>query len=117
MMRKSDMRYWPTTMLLAAQLALMAPASADESPDTGASSAALIVIHPGDTTTGKFTREESACRRYGVIWSGGVALRRPDRISPRPVRSRWQAAGESRVRCADGDAFRQSQVADSPWIR
>jgi len=117
MTRKTDMRYWLTAVLLAAQAALMAPASAGESPDTGASSAALIVIHPADTSTGRFTREESTCRRYGVIWSGGVALRRPDRISPRPVRSRWQGAGESRIRCADGDAFRYSQVADSPWIR
>ncbi len=117
MIRKSEMRYWLTAVLLATQAALMAPASADESPDTGVSPAALIVIHPADTNTGKFTREKSACRRYGVIWSGGAALRRPDRISPRPARSRWQGAGESRIRCADGDAFRQSQVADSPWIR
>jgi hypothetical protein len=117
MMRKSDMRYWLTAMLLAAQAVLLVPASAGEAPDTGASSAALIVMHRDGTNTGKFTREAPACRRYGVIWSGGIALRRPDRISPRPVRSRWQGAGENRIRCKDGGAFRQPQVADSPWIR
>jgi len=59
----------------------------------------------------------SDCRRYGVVWSGGVALRRPDRISPRPVRSRWQDGEDSRIFCTVGDPFAQKRVADTPWVR
>lgn len=62
-------------------------------------------------------REQSGCRRYSVTWSGGIALRGPDRISPRPVRSRWQDPGASRVRCQGGDAFSQRRVSARPWIR
>lgn len=59
----------------------------------------------------------SDCRRHGVVWSGGIALRRPDRISPRPVRSRWQDDEDSRIFCTEGDPFTQKRVADTPWVR
>ncbi|MDH3899511.1 MAG: hypothetical protein OEU51_00530 [Gammaproteobacteria bacterium] len=59
----------------------------------------------------------SDCRRNGVVWSGGIARRGPDRISPRPVRSRWQSADKSRIYCGSGDPFSQHRVADKPWIR
>lgn len=59
----------------------------------------------------------SDCRRNRVVWSGGVARRGPDRISPRPVRSRWQSADESRIYCAGGNPFSQQRVADQSWIR
>ncbi len=117
-MQKTGRSYQPLAVLLAATLGfLTASCPADEPPGTDGSYAALIVIHPAGTSTGKYARGRSDCRRYGVIWSGGAALRRPGRISPRPVRSRWQAGGESRIRCAEGGAFERRYVADQPWIR
>jgi len=59
----------------------------------------------------------SDCRRHTVVWSGGVARRGPDRIRPRPVRSRWQSADDNRIFCTGGDSFRQKRVSDEPWIR
>lgn len=61
--------------------------------------------------------QSSKCRRNGVVWSGGTASRFSDRISPRPVRSRWDRAADSRIGCAGGDAFKRYRVADQPWIR
>ncbi len=116
-MLKTDRGYWPAAVLLAAQLVVTATASAGESQGSEGSSFSMIVIHPASASTDAFARERSGCKRYGVIWSGGTALRRPDPVSPRPVRSRWQAAGESRIRCTDGGAFRKSRVVDRPWIR
>ena len=59
----------------------------------------------------------TGCQRHTVVWSGGVARRGPDRIRPRPVRSRWQAADHKRIFCAGGDPYRRTRVADQPWIR
>ena len=59
----------------------------------------------------------SKCRRNGVVWSGGVASRFSDRISPRPVRSRWDRDGDSSIRCAGVDAFKQPRVSDQPLIQ
>ena len=59
----------------------------------------------------------SKCRRNGVVWSGGVASRFPDRISPRPIRSRWDRAEDKSIRCTDVDAFKQRRVSDQPLIR
>ena len=59
----------------------------------------------------------SDCHRNRVIWSGGIARRGPDRISPRPTRSRWQGSDEPRIYCGDGSPFSQKEVADEPWIR
>ena len=61
--------------------------------------------------------ENSDCHRYRVIWSGGIARRGPDRISPRPTRSRWQGSDEPRIYCGGGSPFSQKEVADEPWIR
>lgn len=59
----------------------------------------------------------SGCRRYGVFWSGGIARRSPDRISPRPVRTRWQAADDERITCSAEDAFLQRRLTEQPWVR
>lgn len=59
----------------------------------------------------------SDCRRNRVVWSGGIARRGPDRIRPRPVRSRWQGADENRIFCPGGSVFSQKRVADEPWLR
>jgi hypothetical protein len=59
----------------------------------------------------------SNCRRYGVVWSGGVALRFSDRISPRPIRSRWERDSGNRILCTDVDWSRQYRVSDQPMIR
>jgi hypothetical protein len=59
----------------------------------------------------------SKCRRNGVVWSGGTASRFSDRISPRPVRSRWDRDTDSRIGCAGADAFKRYRVSDQPWIR
>lgn len=59
----------------------------------------------------------SKCRRNGVVWSGGIASRFSDRISPRPVRSRWDRDGDNSIRCTGVDAFRQHRVSDQPLIK
>ena len=58
----------------------------------------------------------SKCRRNGVVWSGGVASRFSDRISPRPVRSRWDRDTDNSIRCVGVDAFKQHRVSDQPLI-
>jgi len=96
---------------------LVAGAQAAGLPRTDNVDAVDADIHPGAAWHSSLQREQSACRRYSVTWSGGVALRGPDRISPRPVRSRWQDAGARRVRCQEGDGFSQRRVAATPWVR
>jgi hypothetical protein len=59
----------------------------------------------------------SKCRRNTVVWSGGIALRFSDRISPRPTRSRWDRDPVDPVHCKEVDAFKQLRVADQPMIR
>lgn len=59
----------------------------------------------------------SDCHRNRVTWSGGIARRGPDRIGPRPTRSRWQGTDERRIYCGGGSPFSQKEVADEPWIR
>lgn len=59
----------------------------------------------------------SKCRRNGVVWSGGVASRFADRISPRPVRNRWDRNADNRIGCTSVDAFKRYRVSDQPWIR
>ena len=59
----------------------------------------------------------SDCRRNGVVWSGGIARRGPDRIRPRPVRSRWQHADENRIFCSGDNVFSKKRVAEEPWLR
>ena len=61
--------------------------------------------------------QRTKCRRNGVVWSGGIASRFPDRISPRPVRSRWDRKADSGVGCAEVDAFKRYRVSEQPWIR
>jgi hypothetical protein len=72
---------------------------------------------PGRTPYHSVKTVYSDCQRRRVIWSGGVARRGPDRIRPRPVRSRWQGADDNRIFCTGGDPFSRKRVADEPWIR
>lgn len=78
-----------------------------------------VALNKSGTSTSYSTVQavHSDCRRNRVVWSGGIARRGPDRISPRPVRSRWQSAEKSRIYCAGGKPFSQHRVADKPWIR
>ena len=59
----------------------------------------------------------SNCRRYGVVWSGGIALRFSDRISPRPIRSRWDSDSDDHILCTDVDWSKQYRLSDQPMIR
>ena len=59
----------------------------------------------------------SNCRRYGVVWSGGIASRFSDRISPRPIRSRWERDSDNRILCTNVDWFKQYRVSDQPMLR
>jgi hypothetical protein len=59
----------------------------------------------------------SNCRRYGVVWSSGIALRFSDRISPRPIRSRWDRDSDDRILCTDVDWFKQYRLSDQPMVR
>lgn len=118
MTQDTGYRRWSLAVLLSVALAATSAAvAAGESAGGAAYSAAVIVVHPGNAEPRRLAPGRSDCRRHGVIWSGGTALRQPVRISPRPVRSRWQGAEAGRIRCGGGDAFRQSRVAEQPWIR
>ena len=75
------------------------------------------IVYAKSTVHGNEQAIHSDCRRNGVVWSGGVARRGPDRISPRPVRSRWQSADVSPIYCTGGKPFTQQRVADQSWIR
>jgi len=61
--------------------------------------------------------QNSKCHRNGVVWSGGVASRFSDRISPRPIRSRWDRDVDKSIRCKSVDAFKQHRVSDQPLVR
>ena len=91
-------------------------AAAGERPDRARFDVAMIVIDKS-TVHDNEQAIRSDCRRSGVVWSGGVARRGPDRISPRPVRSRWQRGDVSPIYCTGGKPFSQQRVADQSWIR
>lgn len=59
----------------------------------------------------------SLCRRYRIVWSGGVPRRGPDRIGPRQFRTKWQTGKEPFVQCRSDNAFRGVRVSDEPSIR
>ena len=63
--------------------------------------------------------ETGHCQRHRIIWSGGVALRGPARVPPRPVRSKWDTAEQSRVRCPPQPrgVFEKHRVSADPEIR
>ena len=116
-MYNNNRAIYSIALLLTATLGFsLNTASAGKSVDNRA---ARTMVDPvdGDRLSYNNQLEQSDCRTYGVVWSGGVALRKTDRISPRSVRSRWQKAGENRIRCSGGNTFSRIQVADEPWIR
>jgi hypothetical protein len=93
---------------------------AAEIPDEGhgkQAAAAVASEYPGRTPYHSVKTVYSDCQRHSVVWSGGIARRGPDRITPRPVRSRWQDADDNRIFCTGGNPFSQKRVADTPWIR
>jgi len=108
---------FPLAVLLSA---LSGYVPADEIPREGQgkqAAADLVSEYTDRTAYNNAQAVYSDCRRHTVVWSGGVARRGPDRIRPRPVRSRWQSADDKRIFCAGGDPFRQKRVSDEPWIR
>ena len=104
-------------LLLMANAGLVSPAGAAGSRLAGAGSDMAMTGYDKNVVYKNRPAIHSDCRRNGVVWSGGIARRGPDRISPRPVRSRWQRGDESRIYCAGGDPFSQQRVADQSWIR
>ena len=81
------------------------------------SAAAVAGETPGRTPYQSVKSVYSDCQRRRVVWSGGVARRGPDRIRPRPVRSRWQSADDNRIFCTGGNPFSRKRVSEEPWIR
>ena len=81
------------------------------------SAAAVAGETPGRTPYQSVKSVYSDCQRRRVVWSGGVARRGPDRIRPRPVRSRWQSADDNRIFCTGGNPFSRKWVSEEPWIR
>lgn len=116
-MYKNNHGICPVTVVIAATLGLnSASATGGEwYPDASPSISVRTYADGYDSDT--LQRLRSTCHRYRVTWSGGIARRGPDRISPRPVRTRWQRAGETRILCAGGNTFSQRRVADQPWLR
>ena len=111
-----------TTMFLPAVLfsALCGFVAAGGNPREGQGKQAAAEVAGEYTGRARYNSVQavySDCKRHTVIWSGGVARRGPDRIRPRPVRSRWQGADDKRIFCTGGDPFRQKRVSDEPWIR
>jgi len=104
-------------LLLMANAGLVSSAGAAGSRPASAGSEVARIGYNQTVVYKNRTASRSDCRRNGVVWSGGVARRGPDRISPRPVRSRWQSADASRIYCAGGDPFTQQRVVDQSWIR
>ena len=112
-----DKKHIPLVLLLVAGPGF---AGAAELPREAQARQQLIVA-TGDYLTPETYRSaklaHSYCHRNRVVWSGGIARRGPDRIRPRPVRSRWQGADENRIFCPGGNAFSRKRVADDPWLR
>lgn len=116
-MKKNKQLALPCAMACSALLTIVAPdARAGDYTDTEILDAFADTryTHPRYEVIQTLT---SKCRRYGVVWSGGVALRFSDRISPRPVRTRWDRDRVEPVHCEEVDAFKQLRVADQPMIR
>ena len=104
-------------LLLIANSGVVSLAGAAGDRPGNAGSDVTIIVYDKSSAFENEQAVHSDCRRNGVVWSGGVARRGPDRISPRPVRSRWQTADKSRIYCAGGSPFSQKRVADQSWIR
>lgn len=116
-MYKNNRGIGPVTVLIAATVGLSSASiiAGESYPD--ASPSVSVRTYAGGHTPERLQRLRSTCHRNRVTWSGGIARRGPDRISPRPIRTRWQRAGESRILCAGGNTFSQRRVADQPWLR
>ena len=117
MQNNKKYRYSVTVFLVTSLLLLSCNTGAREQSTGSAMEIPSAAKYATGVSTGIPEREYSDCRRHRVVWSGGVAVRGRDRISPRPVRSRWQRAGQSRIRCTGGESFDRIQVADQPWVR
>ncbi len=64
-----------------------------------APAAASLAIDDEPSEVGSHIAADAHCLRNRVVWSGGIALRGPNRLHPAPVRTKWQTRGESRIRC------------------
>jgi len=116
-MNKKNKYIRPLAVLLAVLPGLVSTGEAASKRHGNTGSAATITGYVNSSPHSSVRAVHSDCRRSGVVWSGGIAWRGPDRISPRPVRSRWQSVDESRIYCAGGNPFSKNRVADLPWIR
>jgi hypothetical protein len=116
-MYKNNHGICPVTVLVAATLALSSASVIADEPYPEAVPSLSVRTYAGGYSPETLRRLRSTCHRYRVTWSGGIARRGPDRISPRPIRTRWQREGESRILCAGGNSFSQRRVADQPWLR
>jgi len=105
------------TVLVAATLGLTSTGVIAGESRRDASPSLSVRTYAGGYDLDTLQRLRSTCRRYRVTWSGGIARRGPDRISPRPIRTRWQGEAENPILCAGGNTFSQRPVADQPWVR
>jgi hypothetical protein len=117
MYKKNNHGICPVTVLVAATLGLSSASVTAGESYPGAPPSVSVRTYAGGYDSDTLRRLRSTCHRYRVTWSGGIARRGPDRISPRPIRTRWQRAGDPRILCAGGDTFSQRRVADQPWLR
>jgi len=116
-MDKKNNPVFPIALLLTA---VSGAVCADEIPRKASGNQQVTVVvveYPTLTPYHSVKTAYSGCQRNRVVWSGGIARRGPDRITPRPIRSRWQGENETRIYCTDGNSFSQKRVADEPWLR
>jgi hypothetical protein len=116
-MNKKNDQVIPLALLLSAISGCVCAGDIPRKVQGNQESIVVASEYPASNPYHSVITEHSGCQRNRVIWSGGIARRGPDRISPQPIRSRWQGTGESRIYCRDGNAFSQTRVADEPWIR
>ena len=101
---------WPMRVnVLAIALLLSGTAAADWRTVDG--------LHHGADYTTLEASGRSLCRRYRIVWSGGVARRGPDRISPKRFRTKWQTGKEPFVHCQGTMHSERVRVSDEPGIR
>jgi len=116
MKNTSDLGFYPALFCTAMLSVFCAGAYASDSVD--AESSGMFTDRQHSRTQHEVVHAlGSKCRRNGVVWSGGVASRFSDRISPRPVRTRWDRDVDNSIRCTGVDAFKQHRVSDQPLIR
>lgn len=116
-MHKNNNPVFPIALLLTAVSGAVCAVEIPRKASGNQDVTVVAVEHLTLTSSRSVKTAYSDCQRNRVVWSGGVARRGPDRISPRPIRSRWQGGDDTRIYCAGGNPFSQKRVADEPWLR